>query len=132
MIDPRKQRFYRYLRGLADALALKDWTLDIVSPDPTNTEADASISLVYGRKLATVKLSEDFLDVGPAGQRHTLVHELIHCHFDAAWGIAVDALSADAASAFRRMAEHAIDGLADGIAPLLPLPEPWEGPKTVD
>jgi len=123
MTDPRKQRFAPYLRRLADLLALKDWRVEIDDDGPDAPAAVASICWTYGRKLATVYLSAAFLDHDPEEQRHTLAHELIHCQLGPAWDIAVEGLDSGQASAFCRMAEYAIDGLADAIAPLLPLPD---------
>lgn len=122
MTDPRRQRFAPYLRRLADLLGLKDWHVRIAD-EAADACADASIEWTYGRKRARVWLGEHFLDDTPEGQRHTLAHELIHCHFGPAWDIAVEGLADAAASPFRRLAEYAVDGLADAIAPLLPLPD---------
>lgn len=122
MIDPRRQRFAPYLRRLADLLALKDWRAEIIGR-PAADHAIATVDLIYGRKLMQLRLSEDFLAASPEDQRHTVAHELIHCHLEAAWEIAADSLPEEARPGFVRMMEYGIDGLADAIAPLLPLPD---------
>lgn len=128
MTDPRRQRFAPYLRRLADLLALKDWHVEI-SDEEADDGAAATVRWAFGRKQATVWLGAGFLDDSPEEQRHTLAHELIHLHFGPPYDIAVEGLPDGSASAFRRMAEYAVDGMADAIAPLLPLPDeepaPW-------
>lgn len=121
MTDPRRQSFTPYLRRLADTLALKDWTVILKDEAPSDPDALASIVTTYGRKRATIRLGDAFLDETPESQRATLVHELIHCHLDSAWEIAYQALPSDVKPVFRRMGEIAVDGLADGVASLFPL-----------
>jgi hypothetical protein len=128
--DSRRQRFAPYLRDLADRMRRRDWTIDLKDGVPTDPQAAASIHLTYGRKLATIRVSDDFLDSTPETQRHYLVHELVHCHIDAAWMIAMDSIPQAVESAFKRMAEHAVDSLAETIAPLLPLPPIQKGGKS--
>jgi len=101
-------------------MALRDWSIRIGEGPPTDPDADAAIHLVPGRKVARIWLSEETLSAASVEeQRHTLVHELIHCHFNL-----VDALVAG--EEVRRIVlmclEYGIDGLADAIAPRMPLP----------
>jgi len=122
MTDPRKQAFAPYIRRLGDTLALKDWTFDIVSSAPSDN-GEVSIEPIVGRKLVLIRLSEEFLESGPGEQRHSLTHELIHAHHAPMIEIAKQTMSDNAWSSFKLMMEYATDGLADGIASLLPLPE---------
>lgn len=122
MADHRKRAFAPYFRRLADLMALRDWTI-LVSDDPPSTDGLASVAPTFGRKLATIRLSEPFLAGTPEEQRHVCVHELIHCHLDPAWEIATDAMPGAVEPAFRRMAEYATDGLAEALARHLPLPD---------
>lgn len=121
MTDPRRQVFAAYLRALADALRLRDWTIRL-SDEPAGPGDSADVACPYGRKLATVRLGESFLDDAPEEQRHTLTHELIHCHLMPAWEVACEGLEPAAVAVFRRLAEYGVDGLADAVAPLMPLP----------
>jgi hypothetical protein len=130
MKDPRKQRFAGYLRALADLLALRDWHVEIVDAYP-NDGAQASIETLYGRRRAMISLSEEFLADDPAGQRQALAHELIHCHVDTLYRVGHDAVPKDVECALHRLMEHCVDGLADAIAPLLPLP-PEPRHETID
>jgi hypothetical protein len=111
---------------LKTVLRLADWTVE-VQDDPADDDVVASINPVYGRKLATLYLCADW-DERPEGeQRHTLVHELIHCHF----AVPGDMVRLDLLrhlgqatyevfwAAFRREVEFAVDGLADAFAPLI-------------
>ena len=123
MTDPRRQAFAPYVRDLADRLRLRDWTIYVRDDPPHDGECIASIHCVEGRKVANIRFNDPFLDDSPEDQRHTIVHELLHCHVNGAWDYAVDTFATeDARRAFRRLAETAVDGLADAIAPLLPLP----------
>jgi hypothetical protein len=103
-------------------MRLRDWTIVLKDEVPSDPEAAATVCITYGRKLATIRVSDDFLISPPETQRHYLVHELVHCHVDAAWMIAVDSLHKNVEPGFRRMAEHAVDSLAEVIAPSVPLP----------
>ena len=117
-----RRDFAPYFRRLADLLALKDWRIDVLDEPPSSADSHANVHCVYGRKWARVRLSEGFLRDTGGEQRHTACHELIHCHYAMADGIAEDGLDAKQQDAFRRALEYATDGLADAIAPLMPLP----------
>ena len=67
--------------------------------------------------------------MSPVDQRHTLTHELAHCHLFALVESAavfdgfLPGDLGEAAAAMRVVeVERAVDGLADGLAPSLPLP----------
>lgn len=122
MSDPSRQRFAPYLSDLADRMRLKDWKIILSDDPPDKDEAAAMVNPVYGRKVASVRLSQHFLDSDSEAQRHYLVHELLHCHLEPAWMIAMDAIPHAVEAPFTRMAEYAVDGIADVLAPLMPLP----------
>ncbi len=82
----------------------------------------ADIAVPQSRKRARIRLSPDFLDASEIDQRHTSVHELIHCHF-----VAIDCLVAKSMTdkeydVYATTREWAVDALADAVAPLMPLP----------
>jgi hypothetical protein len=115
-----RERWAPYVRALADLLHLKDWEILISPQAPAGDDAIASIQPIYGRKSALLRLSEGFLtDSGPE-QRHTLVHELVHCHLAHLQRL-LESEQHDTAGA-RLAIEYCVDGLADAVAPLLPLP----------
>lgn len=111
-----------YVRHLADLLRLRDWTIE-VSGDAAPADSVAMIHLTNGRRHAILDLSDAFLaDPDPASQRHTIVHELVHCHFEPAHVIA-KALGDGRYDDFLLLYEYGTDAMADAVAPLLPLPD---------
>jgi hypothetical protein len=114
-----RQRWLPYIRRIADLMMLKDWRIEISEEHPADG-AHASCEPVQGRKFATLRLSSGFVEGTQHEQRQTVVHELIHCHFGHAWRLLEvnDHMTTGAKMAL----EYGIDGLADAIAPLLPLP----------
>jgi hypothetical protein len=77
----RVQAWGKYVRMIASMLALKDWTLVLSCDRPDDGNATAAIYAVPGRKRAYLYLSDGFLeDDDPVDQRHSIVHELVHCH----------------------------------------------------
>lgn len=132
MSEPRWDDLRAYARQLADLLHLKDWTILFDQSPPENDDAIASIDPCEGRKVATVHICSDFWEREADEQRQTITHELIHCHHDSASEIVrvdlVKHLSQQAYDilwgGYKRQMEYCVDGLADAIAPFLPLP-PW-------
>ena len=118
----RRQRWAPYVRRLADLLCLRDWRIEVYEDSPSDGSAVASCQPVTGRKYAVIRLSESFLTDPKADQRHTLTHELLHCHL----GPMTRLLEANEAMppAVQLALEYCVDGLADAIAPLLPEPPP--------
>jgi hypothetical protein len=118
----RRQRWAPYVRQLADILHLRDWRIDINEDAPSGQDAIASCQPVTGRKYAVLRLSESFLSDPKPDQRHTLTHELLHCHLGPMHRMLEQ--SGDLPAAALLAIEYCVDGLADAIAPLLPEPPP--------
>jgi hypothetical protein len=116
-----RKEFEPYFRDLADRMGLRDWLIFISPERPRDATDVANVLCWEGRKRATIRLSEDFLGDTPEDQRHTACHELIHCHFAAATHIAEQGLG-NVQSAFMLNMEFGVDGMADAIAPHMPLP----------
>jgi hypothetical protein len=121
-----KDDLQRYVRQLADALRLRDWTIE-VQDDPCDDDAHGQIKIAYGRRQAAIWLSRDNVELEKV--RHTVVHELIHCHLEPMrWSLnnAQEVLGSIPFGIFAGAAEDAlelaVDGLADAIAPHMPLP----------
>lgn len=120
-----------YVRRIADELSLRDWAFRIEFEPPENADALASIEPCEGRKLATLWVCKDFWDKSAEEQRHTIAHEMIHCHHAPASDlIRLDVLKHMGQAtydvllaAYKRQMEYCVDGLADALAPHLPLPE---------
>jgi hypothetical protein len=110
-----------YVRLLADLLHLKDWSFTVMTEGPEGESAIAAINCAEGRKYAHVRLSDNFLCSDPESQRQTLIHELLHCHLAAADHVAGKMIKENF-DLFRLHCEYGVDGIADAIAPLLPLP----------
>lgn len=125
-----------YLRESADRLGLRDWTIDLCrtlddeEPDDEGNFAMATCAHTYGRRHAVIKLHEKFLERRPDEQRHYIAHELTHCHFAPVWNQTRDDLTtllgkpADTVfwAAWRQNMEYGVDGVAEQLARLLPLP----------
>jgi len=117
--NTRRQKIGLYVRALMSMIGLRDWKLDVREELPANG-GQASVELLHGRKYAVLRLSEDFLNDTPEGQRQTICHELIHIH-QAPWIRVLEVKEYDD-PAVKLAMEYATDGLADGFAQFLPLP----------
>ena len=116
----RRQRWAPYVRRLADIMHLRDWRIEVSEESPTGTDSLASCQPINGRKYAILRISESFLTDTQLEQRHTLIHELLHCQLGPLHRLleANDAMPPSVLLAL----EYVVDGLADAIAPLLPEP----------
>lgn len=99
-------------------MRLSDWTLQFDEQHSSDGTL-ASINCCRGRKYATIRLCYDFDQKCGEEQRHTIVHELVHCHLAQLWHH-VDPDDED--EAVTLLGEYAVDGLADAIAPLILTP----------
>ena len=132
MKPKRRRQVATYLRDLADRMELRDWTVRFLH-EPCGDGSLAECRVVYGRKWVDVQVCSRFFDMPPDEQRQTLVHELVHCHFDAVEGVMRDARQAKAfpkrarrvvEHAQHRAVEHGVDAVAEALAPHMPMP-PW-------
>lgn len=120
------KEYFVQLRGL---LLLGHWRLDFSRMPPDDPDAAAHISVMETRNIATIRLGEGYYEGTPQQRRHYAVHELLHIHLarhdyaigdfrrvldDASWGMVYTNV--------QRHLELTVDGLADVLAPLLPLP----------
>lgn len=123
MTDPRRQAWAPYIRDIADRLRLRDWTIELSDEGTGNDDLVALVRVADGRRFARLYLSDAFLDLTPERHRHTVVHEMLHLHFGWAGNWAREKIAGDSErDTFVRLHEIGIDGLADAIAPLMPLP----------
>lgn len=121
--------FHHYLRAMADALGLKDWDFFVEANDETGPY-QATCAIIVGQKRAKLGFPPSFDNLSPSQQRQTVVHELLHSHFDQ-WKIVINRLSGMLTDrelmltelAMRDVVEQGIDGVATAIAGWLPLPE---------
>lgn len=120
----------RYLRATGDSMELRDWTF-VLEHEPCDGEATATVTTLYGRKTAYIKVCPEFRERTPEEQRHAIAHELMHCHFDSCHQMVRNDLEkllgkpADTAfyNAYLRQFEHGIDASSAAIAKHLPMIE---------
>lgn len=129
-----------YIREMANQMGLMDWTFILRwhppredEDDPESSEEDTVLATcrpTYGRKVATLRFSQDVRDAMPEQVRNTVAHELIHCHLGHAQmvveGEMFDAIGKphpwnELWASFRRALEYAVDGMASSWDEHLPL-----------
>lgn len=123
------KKIKRYVRSLADSLGLKDWKI-VVSEPRTDQDNAAEVVVPDGQRFAKLVLHAEWEKWKPEYLRSTIIHELLHCHFEDARNCVakdpVKILGKPAATVlyegFYRGLEHGVDALAEAIAPLFPLP----------
>lgn len=118
-----------YVRQIANELELRDWQF-ILDDEPIEPGAFGQIWPTRGRKIAWIGFCKDFHKLRPEQQRHTIVHELIHCHFANTLDFFNESLPGLAGKKVAKVAkrecvlhvEFGVDAMADAIAQRLPLP----------
>ncbi len=115
----RRQRCLPYIRGLADRLALRDWRIDVDDEPSASGDCIARVNLADARWVS-VEFSESFFGQSREAQRHSVVHELVHCHI-APYVKAVEKRTEND-EVLRMLMEYGVDSIADALAPLVPLP----------
>lgn len=117
-----------YIRWVGDAMELRDWTFELSRKEP-DTDAFATVTPTYGRKIAVIDLCPDFRAMAPEKQRHVIVHELVHCHLEPAASMVRSDLEKHLGETtdrvfwdgFKRQVEYGVDALASAIAKHMPL-----------
>lgn len=126
-----RKRLGKYVRNIANTLGLRDWQLNLMPDEPDTKEAHAAVACTYGRKIASIWFASGFELLEPQEQRHVIVHELLHIHFDRVLTLSSQALPAAMGApawgvfdeAMRDHIEHGVDAVAEAIADAFPLPE---------
>jgi hypothetical protein len=118
-----------YLRVLADLLALRDWTVRLDVGPMEDQGRSAEVDLLYGRRIANVKVPLGFFGASAEERRHALAHELLHAHLNPSRNVLDNARSILGQPLYDLMhatmtdsIEYATDAIADALAPHLPLP----------
>jgi hypothetical protein len=106
---------------MADFMGLRDWTI-IVGFEPPGANYSADIDCRYGRKVAVIRFSDNFLESDPDRQRQTIAHELLHCHFEPMRRLMLAMVETSICDATHLPFEYGIDGVAEEWAKFLPLP----------
>jgi hypothetical protein len=131
MTPQRRQLWANYFKHLANRMGLYDWLLLVLADPPNNSDAAASIETIEGKKVAHIRLAEDWDDFGPTIQREYAVHELVHPHFEQAAVYVKDMIiephlafpvKQSTYDYYRYLVEFGIDALAKVLASHLALP----------
>ena len=119
----------RYVAKVADMLELKDWKVYVREPEEF-VEEQATNKPVFGRKLSVLTFHPG-LEGDREEMRHTVVHELLHCHIDPATGMVQkdlkDIIESERVhgvfnTSYTRAMEYGVDGIASALEQHVPLP----------
>ena len=132
-----------YIDTIADLMGLGDWDIVLHFKLPQAARAqmrgssddyDAWLEPVDGRRAAALWLPPNWYAASPADQRHTIVHELLHCHHAAEEllvrdelehlleSFAVDVLHVPIHRWWSQANEYAVDAISVAWAAMLPQP----------
>ena len=117
-----------YVRSVADTMELRDWRIEI-SDEPAPVDSHGHVTNTYGRKLAVIRFAADFRSLDAEQQRHTVVHELVHCHLESATNMVLNDLESHLSKqsdqlfweGFKRQIEYGVAALAYALAKHIPL-----------
>lgn len=130
----------KYVRWVANEIGLRDWTFLVTVGEVTHATRNAppddavwcaKCGPVPGRKYAEITFDSGIRTWPLEDIRHTVTHELTHCHFYGLW----DTVRRDTInmlkqkvydvwiSGIERHMEYGVDAMADVIAPQMPLIE---------
>ena len=128
-----------YVTVLQEQLRLRDWDIKVNFDEEGSDDAYADITPHLNQKRAEIRFGDAFFELDPVGVRHTLVHELLHCHLfyvhdtaESVFRATIRTKAADiAAITLNAEVERATDAIADAMAPLVPLPDVLPGWSTM-
>jgi len=131
MTKKDRKELGKYIRWIADAVELRDWTIELEHDPPKSEDSFAAIFPVYGRKVAHLYVCEDIREHDLPMTRHCIVHELVHLHLAALQNQAERDLENVLSGgeehmffqSFKRNLEYSVDGLSSALAKHLPLIE---------
>lgn len=129
IFDGDRDKLGEYIREMADIMALRDWSIVLMHDPPQDAQHTATIELIYGQRRATLRVVSTWMDQTPENLRHTITHELLHCHINPIRdalehihdGIG-DFVYYPMFHTMNILTEHAVDGIAAAWAETLPLP----------
>lgn len=143
MSTPAQRRaLARYADGIRHTLGLDHWTLS-VGESYSGGDEEAGTFITNDADSATLHVPERFWTRDPETQRATVIHELLHLHFDRALldfyaavrKVLPEWITDGLEVVPTRIQERSIERFALAIAPNLPLPNLPAGtpakPKTV-
>lgn len=128
-----------YMLEIAKKLGVPEWIIVVNDAPPQDEKSTATMNSTRGSRFAGVWLSDRFLDrehpvMTDFIRTQTLIHEVLHLHFEDVWHFTEDVLSNELGRQASEMGEHLvhrflevpIDQLAWALAEILPdfkLPE---------
>lgn len=123
-----RKALLNYIRWAANELELRDWTITL-DRAPCASNLMGHVHCTNGARDLQIAVNADFKDYTPEEQRETIVHELVHVHWDPCWKMVQsdlgDALGKPVyyvfCDSYRRAMEYGVDGLAKAIAKHLPV-----------
>jgi hypothetical protein len=117
------------VRRYADLLGLKDWRIEVMREHPKEDSDLGECRVIYGRRMAQILFCQSFFEVNPEEQRSTIIHELLHCHFDSPFQEAAKlqdhvnpAVWHVFHASYHERTELVVDTIAEAIGRLMPLP----------
>ena len=119
-----------YIRLTADRLGLKDHEVSL-DATPTGEGRIAECDLTPFRQSVCIRVCADFFLLTPEKQRHAIVHELTHAHFEAVCSTVAEAVPPWMPpktwemfnGVFERDLEVVVDTVAVLLCPLIELPK---------
>jgi hypothetical protein len=128
LTDRQVEDVRAWIADTTPLLGLQDWRIS-VSPLAAVDGAIASSHLRDDASVTWLAVGQDFLDAGPEERTATLIHELLHCHFQPVTRLAEKLVAGELGkrteaiieAAISVAEETAIDRLAGGLARVLPV-----------
>lgn len=126
------QRFSSYIREVADALGLREWTIRLRLRPEGEDDGDeaplATIKVSPESRFATIRLGHSFAHEPRRVQQQTLIHETLHIVFEpmlhTVIGNMTDLVGTAHSSTIEAFVsvekERAVDGLAVALSPRMP------------
>jgi len=135
--NARRKRLEDYIWFLQEELRLTDWLVPL-HDDPPDGDVTARVHTNRRMRVAALQLGDQFFDdeICPDDLRkQTLLHELLHLHFEMAWHFVDDVFQAElaymskgqATETFRAGMELGIDQLAYALTDLIRQPFKLDG-----
>ena len=120
--DPRRRKWLGYFRRIGDLYGLKDWVIEMGNEEPNDKNANASVFIPAGRRMAWIRLSQNFITDNPEQQRICTLHELTHCHTSMCYGFVQGHIDDQYKAIHTNLQEYGIDSISTAIAQFFPLP----------
>jgi hypothetical protein len=107
-----------YLEYLKKELALSDWHCDLMDDAVKDSTHAATTNIRNGADRSRLWLADSFLtgefpdgtECNNLERSQTLIHEILHWHFDRAWQFVDDLFEAELGHQAKNMAQHVFKG----------------------